>query len=508
MTSLRTFGAKLARTAWVVFVLCTGTALTSPAQTFTTLVSFDFNDGTIPAYESLVQGADGNLYGTTAYGGHNNFPCGGTLGCGTIFRITPAGVLTTLYNFCLLLNCEDGDLPSGGLIQATDGNFYGTTFGTVFKITPAGTLTTLYNFCSQPECTDGSGANGLVQATDGNFYGTTYSGGANCLDSGPPGCGTVFEVSPAGKLTTLYSFCPDFSICSDGMLPLGRLVQGSDGNFYGTTSEEDFNFIGTVFKITPTGTLTALYTFCSQPDCTDGDFPFAGLVQASDGNLYGTTTSGGAHCIKYGGCGTVFKITPGGKLTTLYSFCSRTKCSDGQVPIAGLVQATDGNFYGTTYSGGANNRGTVFEITPAGKLTTLYSFCSQPGCTDGGFPSAGLVQATDGNFYGTTSKGGADLGRCVNPNPGCGTVFRLSVGLGPFVETRPTSGRVGAAPKILGTNLKGATSVSFNGTAATFTVVSATEIKTTVPAGSTTGTVTVTTPHGTFNSNVKFRVAP
>jgi uncharacterized repeat protein (TIGR03803 family) len=196
----------------------------------------------------------------------------------------------------------------------------------------------------------------------------------------------------------------------------------------------------------------------------------------------------------------VFTITASGVLTTLHSF----DLTDGFLPSAGLVQAADGNFYGTTYRGGTNGScphgggcGTLFQITPSGTLTTLYSFCAQSSCADGEYPYAGLVQDTDGNFYGTTAIGG--LGKD-------GTVYSLSVGLGPFVETQPASGVVGKAVKILGTNLTGATTVTFNGTAATFTVVSKSLITTTVPLGATTGKVKVIFPHGTRSSNVSFRV--
>jgi uncharacterized repeat protein (TIGR03803 family) len=174
-------------------------------------------------------------------------------------------------------------------------------------------------------------------------------------------------------------------------------------------------------------------------------------------------------------------------------------CADGADPTAGLIQATDGNFYGTTLRWGANGAGTVFEITPAGELTTLYSFCSLSNCSDGQSPAAGLIQDTNGTFYGTTESGGVI-------SCGCGTVFSLSVGLGPFVETQTTSGKVGAAVKILGTDLTGATSVTFNGEAAAFTVVSGSEITTKVPTGATSGPVVVVTPGGTLTSNVIFRV--
>src|ERR1022692_2487930 len=313
------------------------------------------------------------------------------------------------------------------------------------------TLTTIHRFCSQSGCPDGDAPYaGLVQATNGNLYGTTEVGGAHSQ-------GMVFKVTPGGTLTTLYSFCSQTN-CTDGAEPFAGLVQAANGDLYGTTVNGGTNGGGTIFKITPSGTLTTLYRFCHQTHCPDGAGPYAGLVQAANGDLYGTTRYGGGP--PRNNSGTVFKIPLGGTLTTLYSFCSQTNCTDGEAPVAGLVQAADGDLYGTTNTGGAIGLGTVFKITPRGTLTTLYSFCSQSGCTDGAFPEAGLVQDTNGDFYGTTFEGGSNDG---------GTVFRLSVGLGPFVKIRPPYGKVGAAVKILGTDLTGATSVSFNGTAAVFT---------------------------------------
>jgi uncharacterized repeat protein (TIGR03803 family) len=323
---------------------------------------------------------------------------------------------------------------------------------------------------------------------DGSLYGTTEAGGNTDVlcDSG---CGTIFSITPAGTLTTLYSFCAQTD-CLDGAVPLAGVVQASDGNFYGTTLLGGRNGYGIVFKLTPSGALTVLYSFCTRTLCADGARPAAGLVEGADGNLYGTTSYGN---------GTVFKITLTGKLTKLYSFCSQTNCVDGAAP-SGLVQGTDGDFYGTTGSGGANDVGGVFKITPAGTLTALYSFDSN----DGAYPSAGVIQATNGRFYGTARSGG--VYDCLYAPNICGTIYGLGVGLKPFVETNPVAANVGKPINILGSSLKGATSVTFNGTAATFTVVSPSLITTTVPAGATTGTVQVVTPGRTLSSNVPFRV--
>ena len=347
-------------------------------------------------------------------------------------------------------------------------------FGTVFKFTPKGGLTTLHNFNG----TDGNGPTGtLIQATDGNFYGTTEGGG-------PVNQGTVFRITPRGKLTTLYTFTGG----ADGVAPVAGLIQARDGNLYGTTWGDAYDNLneGTIFKITLSGKLTTLFSF----DTTDGANPQGGLVQGTDGDFYGATEEGGTY-----NYGTIFKITSKGKLTTLHSFSGGT---DGDTPVCTLVQATDGNFYGTAaYDGKYPNFGTVFKITPSGKLTTLHNFDSK----DGSYPYGGLIQATSGKFYGATFAGGSSSA-CEF---GCGTVFSMSVRLGPFVETLPNSGKVGAAVRILGTDLTGATSVTFNGAAAKFRVISKSEIETNVPSRATTGTVEVTTKN-TLKSNVVFRV--
>jgi uncharacterized repeat protein (TIGR03803 family) len=482
--------------AGALLLLCAMITIASSAQTFTSLHDFQNTDGAGPN-APLIQATDGNLYGLTSDGGSIG------LTDGNIFRITPGGALTSLFSF----DGMDGAAPYlAGLVQATNGNFYGTTGsgganssdrGTVFGITPGGVLTTLHSFCPPPySCPDGAYPfAGLVQGTDGNFYGTTTAGGANsgCANT----CGTAFKITPSGVLTTLYSFCSQ-SECTDGESPYAGLIQGTDGNFYGTTLIGGANAYGEVFKITSNGKLAVLHSFC--PTCGEGSNPTAGLVQATDGNFYGTTLNGGTD-----NYGTVFEITPSGKLTTLHSFAA----TDGAAPSAALIQATDGNFYGTTEFAGANggagaNYGTIFKITPRGKLTTLYSFCPvlQNGiCPDGNASVAAVVQDTDGTFYGTTNSGG-------NLTYNAGTVFSLATGLGPFLKTLPTSGKVGAAVRILGTNLTGSTSVTFNGTSAVFKVISSSEITTTVPTGATTGKVQVTTPGGPLTSNVSFRVRP
>jgi uncharacterized repeat protein (TIGR03803 family) len=500
-----------------LFTFCFLTAIALPAQTFTTLASFNGTNGAAPVSNSLVQGLDGNLYGVT-----QGVLAGNADNNGTVFKITPAGNLSLLYSFCSQANCADGQAPYGSLVLGTDGNFYGTTSGgginntndcgfgcgTIFKITPAGSLTTLYKFC-QTNCADGSNpVAGLVQGADGNFYGTTYSNGGN--SSGAFAAGTIFKITPSGHLTTLYSFCAE-AFCTDGAGSLGALVLAPNGDLYGTTlaggagASLESSGSGTVFRIRPAGDFTVLYSFCSQSNCVDGANPSAGLVLASNGKFYGTTYSGGTNDSCPGGCGTAFQVTTAGKLTTIHSFCTQPNCSDGASPSGKMIQATDGDLYGTaTYGGtGAGGpSGTVFKITPA-NLTTVHTFCEQSGCTDGSQPSGALVQDTNGTLYGMTRQGGNDV-NCE----GCGTLYSLSVGLSPFVMANPGFGKIGQVVNILGNNLTGTTSVKFNGTDAAFSVVSSAYIKAKVPTDTTTGTIQVITPSGTLSSNVAFHLIP
>jgi uncharacterized repeat protein (TIGR03803 family) len=392
------------KVALVLIAMCAAFAVSSSAQTLTTIYDFcsqggtNCTDGAVP-WGGLVQGSDGNFYGTTS---DEDEP-----GYGSVYKLTASGALTVLHSFTGL---SDGGRPLAGLIQASDGNFYGVTTlgggasgcGTVFRVTPSGTLTTLYDFAGAPN--DGCQPFGtLVQASDGNLYGTTYLGGSNgsFCNNGSFGCGTIFKVTTGGSETNLYNFCTQ-SGCPDGASPQAGLVQGSDGNLYGVALVGGANTYGSVFKITTSGTLTVLHSFTF----SDGSEPTGTLVQGRDGNFYGTTSQGGT---AGGQAGTIFKMTPSGTLTTLYNFCPLSNCRNGGGgPNAGLVQASDGNFYGTTVGGGANASGVAFAITSSGDFSPLYSFCSLGGtnCTDGAYPEAGLIQASDGKLYGVTSEGG------------------------------------------------------------------------------------------------------
>jgi uncharacterized repeat protein (TIGR03803 family) len=518
------------RHSLVLFALCFAIASGAMGEaTFKTLVNFNGANGTAPSFVALVQGTDGNLYGTTSFGGKNN--------AGTVFKMTPAGALTTIYSFCSKPKCADGAYPEVGLTLATNGNFYGTTqgggfdcslsavtpgCGTVFEITPEGELTTLYTFCKgNGNCVDGANPKApLIQATNGDFYGTTFYGG-NSNDAG-----TLFQLTAAGEFTTLYTFCSEDGIyCHDGANPGGLMVQvprsGGDhptsakaqapvpiyattdaggavhydgspcgeGMAYHLEPEPDENFV------------EGFYWECEYDDAAKGAYllgytlfhVFGKSVEAdstSDAStLFGAASGGGANL-----SGVVYELTTSGAYTVLHSFCSEANCADGAYPASTASEGSDGNFYGTTAGGNGNSKcpglngcGTVYQITPTGTLTTLHSF----EVTDGEDPDSMITQATNGTFYGLTSEGGTS---------GDGTIFSISTGLGPFVQTVPTMGAVGTAVMILGTDLTGASAVTFNGKAAEFKVVSATEITTTVPIGATTGSVEVTTPSGTLES--------
>jgi uncharacterized repeat protein (TIGR03803 family) len=353
---------------------------------FTNLVTF--NNATY-AYGGLVQAGDGNLYGVTQYGGANNL--------GSIYRLGTDGVYALVYSF---VGSGDGANPYSRLVQAPDGNLYGTAltggahgYGSFFRFTTNGVFTRLYSFTggfdgAQPVAP-------LTLGPDGAFYGTASLGGGS-------GYGAVFRVSTTGALTPLYSF----SGTNDGAYPFGGLALGTDGNLYGTTAEGGTagpasSGLGTLFRISLNGAFASLHAFSGG----DGAYPYGDLTAGTDGNLYGTTagaiTNGGARV----NLGTVFTINPADVFSLLHSF---TGANDGLGPYAGVIEASDGTFYGTTTIGG-NGYGTLFQITTAGAVTLLHVFNGG----DGALPYAPLVQGLDGNLYGTTSIDGANGGGTV-----------------------------------------------------------------------------------------------
>ncbi|OAI43434.1 hypothetical protein AYO41_00045 [Verrucomicrobia bacterium SCGC AG-212-E04] len=437
-----------------------GTVFTmTPAGVLTTLVDFSYNGavnrGATP-FAPLVLGSDGNFYGSTAEGGSS--------GAGTIFQMTPGGALTTLIDFTFNGASNRGAYPHGPLVRSgTD--FYGTTsaggtggFGTVFRVTSAGALTTLADFTGNgPGARGGSPESGLVLAGDGNYYGTTRFGGNSDR-------GTFFRITPGGILTTLVDFTGN-GAGNRGTYPSATLVAGTGGNLFGTTSYGGANDRGTIFQVSTAGALTTLVELTYDATGNRGAQPYATLTLAADGSFFGTTAGGGANLygtvfqlapdglvttlVEFSGAGagnrganpsaplafaggsyygsttrggaddngTLFQMSPAGVLTTLIEFTGNAGTERGGAPYGGLTLGTDGNFYGSTSIGGANGLGTVFQLTPAGALTTLVDFTGNSGLQKGAVPYGGLARGNDGNLYGTTSQGGAG---------GVGTIFRMT----------------------------------------------------------------------------------
>lgn len=443
-------------------VLLLSLPTTVQAQTFSVVYNFGdvFRDATNPAYSGIVaQGRDGSLYSTTPFGGQN--------GVGTVFKVSPSGKVTVLHNF----NTTDGQFPYGGLTLGPDGDFYGTTYsgggsfngGVIFKVTAEGNLTVLHTFAP------GEGVESLappVLGEDGNLYGTTRAGGAFAH-------GSVYRISPSGQFKTIHSF--DFV---HGAVPIAPLTLGSDENFYGTTWEGGKVGTGTVFRMTPKGVVTILHSF----GWDEGAYPYGPLAQGADGNLYGTANQGGTS-----GFGTVFKISTKGKLQVLHSLAQ----GEEQLPHVSVVQGSDGNFYGATYG----SSGLLYRITPSGTFSVLHTFDN----VHGNHPEVTPMQHTSGVLYGDTFSGGTR---------GQGIFYSLDANLRPYAGLVPSWGHVGDSTGILGQGFTGTKSVSLNGTAAKFKVVSDTFLTITVPDGATTGPVTVTTPGGKLVSNQNFRILP
>ena len=357
------------------------TGVTVACATAAEATLYAFSGGTDGSYpdSGLTAGLDGGFYGTTTYGGANNL--------GTIYKITPTGVHTVLYSFTG--GPGDGQYPASGLELGRDGAFYATTtaggafgLGTFFKITHAGTETMLYSFGGNGS---GAGPQGLTLLANGNFYGTTTSGGANNL-------GTVYRMTPEGAQTVLYSFAAD----PDGHTPAAGLSSSRDGYLYGVTFYGGAHNFGTIFRIAPDGTgYATLHSFAG--GTADGKYPGTKLRDVPDGTLYGSTGAGGA-----GGLGTIFRYDPiSGVAGVIHSFVGGP--ADGNQPSCRLRVGNDGNLYGVTLYGGYFDHGTFFRMTPAGALTVLHSFA---GGTDGRGPNSSLLVTSDGDFYGTTVTGG------------------------------------------------------------------------------------------------------
>lgn len=452
---LRFRGALLFALAFI----CFGTLAT--AQTVSTVYNFADNlgSGATPWYVTLVQGTNGNLYGTTYNGGANSF--------GTVFTLTTSGSEKIIHSFAN--GSSDGAYPTGGLTLASDGNFYGTTQqggtnsqGVVFKLTQTGTITILHNFNS---FLDGAFPWGPpILASDGNLYGTTSGGGKS-------GNGILYQITPSGTFTTISNFD-----VLHGFAPLASPTQGTDGYLYIPVSEGGSYYCGTVVKMTTAGAMSGSYSF---PCGAGGAFPIGPLVQASDGNFYSTTQDGGTN-----GEGTIYQITPSLVATVLHSFGAIF--GDGTYPGAGLLLATDGNYYGSASDGGAYGDGILFNTTTSGTYTDLYSFNNTANLMPVS-PLAPPVQYTDGLLYGVTEFGGTS---------NYGTVYSLNMGLAPFVNSPIFSGKIGQSVLLLGNHLKGVTSVTFNGVPASFKILSDTHMSAVVPAGATSGKIQVATQHG------------
>ena len=447
----------------------------TPAGLFSTLVEFSDqgskNKGAAP-YAALIQAPDGTFYGTTARGGAGDY--------GTVFQMTAAGALKTLAEFTGRAGKNRGAQPESQLVFGSDGSLYGTTLnggkynvGTVFKVALDGKITSLVEFSSAGTQSRGAYPQaGLILGQDDLFYGTTLRGGAgdagtvfrmkstgelgtlielNGVDpvtysqagiirardnnfygvtaaTGLLGKGTLFRISPSGVAKTLVEFTGN-GTSNAGSTPEAPLLEAQDGSFYGVTSHGGAYDLGTIFKITPSGTFTTLVDFSGDGAVNKGSVPKAALIQTGPNDFYGVTSAGGA-----GDAGTVFHLTAEGTLTTLVEFTDNGATNKGAAPVAPLVLGQNGKLYGTTAKGGARAYGTVFSLIPGGELTTEVEFSDDPNGIKGAYPESPLIQANDGNFYGLTSTGGAT---------GDGTLFRLNPagGLTTLVEFTGRNGK-------------------------------------------------------------------
>jgi uncharacterized repeat protein (TIGR03803 family) len=360
-----------------------------------------FEDGSDGATSNapVIVDASGDIFGTALQGGANNY--------GVVFEIAADGTESILYSFA---GGNDGNKPEAGLLEDAGGNLYGTTYfggpddkGTAFKLAPDGSETVLHAFAG------GDGGNpqaSLIADASGNLYGTTTEGGGAGCDG--TGCGVIFEIAANGAFTVLHSFAG----ASDGAYPMAQLTADGKGNLYGTGAGGGEHGDGTVFKLTPGGKLKVLHAFAGGGD---GLGPQAGLIMDGAGDFYGTTRNGGhatARLCSTIGCGTIFRLAPDGKETVLYAFSGN---SDGAEPYGGVVADGSGNLYGTTIAGGgADGLGVVFKLSPRGKETALHAFAGEP---DGAWPEAGVVFGAKDRLIGTAYAEGPD---------GWGTVFAVA----------------------------------------------------------------------------------
>jgi uncharacterized repeat protein (TIGR03803 family) len=345
-------------------------------------------DGKTP--DSRLVDLNGELYGTASAGGLKLL--------GTLYRVSTSGSFKTLYTFCLTTNCPDGARPGSYLTHGPLG-IYGVATaggvadgGLIFKFSDGGGYSVVYKFCSEAKCADGAQPVSVLFDSKGNLIGTAAAGGSQRG-------GTAFMIDSGGKFHLLHNFCAEAG-CTDGASP-GGLVRGRDGNYYGTTLAGGKNHAGTVFRMTPAGAVTVLYAFCGAAKCADGEQPTPMLVQGRNGNFYGTTVQRGANAT-----GTIFEVSPAGVFHTIYSFCAKADCSDGATPTDGLVLSKDGSFYGTASAGGRFYNGAIYHLTAAGNYSLVYNFCALHGCFDGTNPGISPTVGSDGFLYGTTAAGG------------------------------------------------------------------------------------------------------
>jgi uncharacterized repeat protein (TIGR03803 family) len=431
----------------------------------------------------LIQASDGNLYGAAEVSDDGvSFPQGGAL-----FRLTPAGHFTLLFTFAPEPNgsSPNGNLAASGLVEGNDGFLYGTTAlggandnGVLFKISKAGLgFEVLHDFCSSVDCADGNGPGGLLLGRDGNIYGVTGQGGSTAGVC----CGTIFRFNP---ITSAFSTLHRLNGTTDGAGP-SVLIQGADGNFYGTDEAGDIN--SNIIRVSTSGQIKVLFTF---PEL---EFSISGLTQASNGNLYGAFSTYGQDQIQF------FKINPSGQGFDAFPSFGQL---EGVLSIPSLFQASDGNLWDTSFESSSFRNGSVFAISPLdGAVVHTFPFDD----SNGSQPLSSVIQGVDGKIYGT-----AELGGVVSQGFGDGTVWSLDAGLRVPVPSiaafTPSSGAVDSTVLIRGNNFIGTTAVKFNGVSATFKVLNVNFISATVPAAATTGPISITTAGGTTTSTQHFTI--